>query len=384
MSPRLRRALAAAGAAAVLACTGTASAAPGLLIGVDDDAPKWGERGIEDVAVARDLGLQAFRITLEWTPGEPKLTALDRALLDRAVGVTFGLRLVVAVYGAAAQAPRDAAARTAFCSYAADLVRSYPSINDVVVWNEPNSGHFWKPQYNPDRTSSAPVSYEALLATCWDALHAVRRDVNVIAASASLGNDYPEGRAISHSPAIWYRQLGLAYRLSRRRAPILDTIGHNPYPSSNAESPATAHKGNVAIGQGDYRKLLASFRTGFGGTGQPLPGRRGVSIWYLEQGFQTTIDPAKAALYSGRETEPNLVPPVSAEGERDQATQLAEALRIAYCQPYVEAFFNFELADEPLLSGWQSGLLWADGTPKPSYGAFRRAVADVQAGRVTC
>jgi hypothetical protein len=384
MSPRLRRALAAAVAVLAVACAGRAAAAPGLLVGVDDDAPKWGG-GLADAAVARDLGLKAFRITLAWAPGESRLTARDRALLDRAVGSTLGLRLVVAVYGGAAQAPRDAASRTAYCSYVGDLLRSFPTVNDVVIWNEPNSGHFWRPQYNPDRTSAAPVAYEALLAACWDTLHAVRRGVNVIAASASLGNDFPEGRAVSHSPAIWYRELGIAYRLSGRRLPILDTIGHNPYPSSNAEAPSTAHgAGSVAIGEGDYRRLVAALQTAFAGTDQPLPGRRGVSIWYLEQGFQTTIDPAKASLYSGRETEPNLVPPLATAGVRDQATQLADALRVAYCQPYVGAFFNFELADESILSGWQSGLLWADGSPKPSYSAVRQAIADVEAGRVSC
>ena len=55
----------------------------------------------------------------------------------------------------------------------------------------------------------------------------------------------------------------------------------------------------------------------------------------------------------------------------DQATQVTDALRVAYCQPGVAAFFNFEIADEPSLDGWQSGLLWTDGTPKPSYDAFK-------------
>jgi hypothetical protein len=369
--------LAAACAALACACP-RAVAAPGLLIGVDDDGPKWGQRGGLDLAVARDLGLGAIRITMSWSPGESQLTPLDRQLLDRAIGATFGLRVVVAVYGSPDVAPRDAASRTAFCSYAADLVHRYPTINDVVIWNEPNSGRFWRPQYNPDRTSAAPVAYEALLATCWDALHLVRRSVNVIAASASLGNDFPEGRTISHSPAIWYRQLGLAYRLSGRRTPIFDTIGHNPYPAGNTESPAATHPSSPVIGEGDYARLLASLRAGFAGTSQPLPGSGGVSIWYLEQGFQTTVDPAKASLYTGRETERHLLAPAAA------AAQLGAAMDLAFCQPYVGAFFNFELADEPLLSGWQSGFLWADGTPKPSYGAVKQAIADVNAGRVDC
>ncbi|MDQ2983786.1 MAG: hypothetical protein M3R70_07680, partial [Actinomycetota bacterium] len=59
-------------------------------------------------------------------------------------------------------------------------------------------------------------------------------------------------------------------------------------------------------------------------------------------------------------------------------------LRLAYCQPYVGAFFNFLLRDESHLAGWQSGPLWADGTPKPSYAAFKQAIADVSSKQVDC
>jgi len=117
----------------------------------------------------------------------------------------------------------------------------------------------------------------------------------------------------------------------------------------------------------------------FRGTAQPLPGQRGVTIWYTEDGFQTTVDPAKAGLYDGQETDPFAV---AADGAH--AAQLAEAVRLAYCQPAVGAFFNFELADERALAGWQSGVLWADWTPKPSYGAFKQVIAEVAARSVDC
>jgi hypothetical protein len=42
------------------------------------------------------------------------------------------------------------------------------------------------------------------------------------------------------------------------------------------------------------------------------------------------------------------------------------------------------LEDEQSLGGWQSGLLWADGTRKGSYGAFKSAVAEVNSGNVDC
>src|SRR5207302_11058629 len=97
------------------------------------------------------------------------------------------------------------------------------------------------------------------------------------------------------------------------------------------------------------------------------------TIWYLAQGYQTAPDPAKASLYTGTETDAAPVPAWSpADGADpgdgpgiDQATQLQDAIAIAYCQPAAGAHFNFHLTDERDLAGWQSGVYWADGTPKP-------------------
>jgi len=231
-------------------------------------------------------------------------------------------------------------------------------VNDVVVWTEPNSGRFWRPQ------QGAPAAYEALLARCWDVLHALRPTVNVIAASA------PHSK-----PAAWYRGLGAALRASGRMLPILDTVGHNAYPARSDERPDAVHR-NGSLDEGDYAGLMQALHAAFDGTSQPVPGERGVTIWYMEDGFQTAVDPGRADEYRGVETDRHL--------STDQGAQLAAAVREAYCQPAVGAFFNFQLADERDLGGWQSGVLWADGTPKPSYAQFRQAVWDVDLGAVAC
>jgi len=381
-----------------LACllTGPARAGQGLLVGVADDTLKWSDKPTAQRALtySRDLGLRAVRVTVPWTPGQTRLGVLDRQPVDRMILATWGggLRVVLAIYGKADDAPQTDAQRDAYCQFVAGLLHRYPGVHDVVIWNEPNSSRFWRPQFAANGTSMAPAAYEALLARCWDVLHAARPGVNVIAASAPRGNDNPGASSnVSHSPVNFYRKLGRAYRQSGRRLPILDTVGHNPYPVTNAERPWTRHPGSTTISQGDYGKLMAVLQEAFGGTAQPIPGRRGVTIWYMEQGFQTTVDAAKTALYRGRETDRQLLPPffslaaaVTAGLAPDQATQLSDALQLAYCQPAVGAFFNFELADETNLAGWQSGLLWSDLTPKPSYVAFRTAVRRVGSGRVDC
>jgi hypothetical protein len=389
-----RTLIACAGLACALA--GTARAGPGLLVGVADDTLKWSDKptGQRALIYTRDLGLRAIRVTVPWSPGQPRLGVADRRPVDRMILATWGggLRVVLAVYGRAVDAPLTYSQRDTYCQFVASLLHRYPGVHDVVIWNEPNSSRFWRPQFTPDGTSLAPAAYEALLAHCWDVLHAARPGVNVIAASAARGNDNPAASSnVSHSPVNFYRKIGQAYRASGRRLPILDTVGHNPYPVTNAERPWTRHPGTT-ISEGDYGKLIDVLQDAFGGTGQPLPGQRGVRIWYMEQGFQTTVDPAKAAFYRGRETVPQLLPPFFARaaagaGTRlapDQATQISDALQLAYCQPAVGAFFNFELADETSLGGWQSGLLWSDLSPKPSYVVFRSAVRRVASGRVDC
>jgi hypothetical protein len=384
--------------ACAFACllAGSVRAAPGLLVGMDDDTLKWAEKpqAHSTLAYARDLGIRAVRVTVQWHPGQTRLGVDDRIPVDRMILATWAaqFRVVLAVYGRAVDAPQTDAARDAYCTFVGSLFRRYPGVVDVVIWNEPNKGRFWQPQFDAAGQSVGPAQYEALLARCYDVLHRTRPNVNVIAASSPRGNNRPSlSVSASHSPVEFYRKLGEAYRASGRTAPIFDTIGHNPYPTTNAERPWARHVGGT-IGEGDYDKLMAVLTEAFGGTGQPVPGQGRVSIWYMEQGFQTTIDPAKASLYRGTENDKHALPPWllrttagTATGlAADQATQLTDAVSLAYCQPGVAAYFNFEIADEPNLAGWQSGLLWADGTPKPSYQPFKDAVRRIAQHNVDC
>jgi hypothetical protein len=270
---------------------------------------------------------------------------------------------VLQVGGAGSPPPVAAADRRAYCAYLASVLRTHPSIRDVVVWTEPNQPTFW-----PVPNARAYVS---LLARCWDAAHAVRADANVVASTG------PHARIPGAvAPASWYAQLGAAYRASGRHKRLFDTLGHNVYPDTPDEPAAARHPG-PSIDEGDYDRLMAVLSSAFRGTGQPLPGRGGVTIWYLEDGFETTVGDHLAA-YTGSEIVSLLLSP------EQQASQLDAAIRLAYCQPYVGAFFNFQLADDSSLAGWQSGLLYADGVPKPSYDVFRGAAAAAHSGTISC
>jgi hypothetical protein len=386
-----------------MAAAGTGQAfGTGFLVGVAEDAPKWTPPAgypSSEASEARALGIKSFRITVPWAAGQTQLSTTTVSELNRAVSLLGPeFRLVLAVYGTPKSAPQDDAARGQYCAYVRDLVARYPRVNDVAIWNEPNTW-FWQPQFNPDGTSASPGAYGELLARCYDVLHGFRPEINIIAPVLSpSGNNNPAGSSPSHSPDRFIRELGAAYRANGRTQPLFDTVGHHVYGASTAERPWLTHFGG-RISEGDWGKLMQSLATAFSGTAQPLPGQcfatRCVYIWYLEGGWQTQIDANKAALYVNTELTPNVIPD-SAGGEPespppegtspapDQATQVLDAVRLAYCEPYVKAFFNFHLWDEQALGGWQSAPFWYDRTKKDSYDAFKQAFGEANAGTIDC
>jgi hypothetical protein len=369
-------------ALAFFACAVFASpalAGRGFFFGVNDDSMKWSNSPDAVAAAGNDLGVRAFRLTLPWTRGQRTLAGSNLQSFDRVVAARGTQRIVLNAGWLGANTPVTASQRVQFCGYLRGTLVRYPQIRDVVIWNEVNKSMFFRPQYTRSGKPASPGLYEKLLATCYDTLHALRgKRVNIITSVSPRGNNDPHAASnVSISPVTFIRELGRTYRASRRHKPLFDTWGQNAYGTSYTEPVAKRHAGGT-ISEGDYGKLLATLSAAFRGTAQRLPSAAGpVRIWYLETGFQTTVDPAKQSLYHGNEN-------VSVLSPRAQAQQLAAAIKLAYCQPAVQALFNFELADDSALSGWQSGLLWADWTPKPSYAAVRAVALAADAGTLRC
>jgi len=377
MLESMRSALRRAGCGLLVFCAllapARALAAPGLLVGIDDDTAKWLVRPNGLHSVYRDLGVGAVRVSIPWKRGQTRPTKLQQVYLHR-VGLLIGLgeRVVLAVYGTPSQAPTTVRWRDQYCGFLAHITRRLP-VHDVVIWNEANSGTFWP-------RSAGAASYEQLLAQCWDALHTRASRMNVISSTAA-----------KHDPIGFTAEVGYTYRRSGRMRPIVDTFGHNPYPDNSAEAPWRTHDAaSLTVGQGDLATLLSAYDSAFSGTTQPTPGMGTTTVWYLEDGFQTEVPSALAHLYHGTENDHGIVPAL-APGESgalhigpDQATQLRDAVLLAFCQPAVGALFNFELIDESRLGGWQSGLLWRNGTQKPSYAPFKQTLADIAAGQIGC
>ncbi len=373
--------LAAFSAVAALVAPGLATAGPGLVVGaVEDDvrAPTLIEAEAR-MTEFRVSGFRAVRVTSYWTPGLTRPTDDELRVLRNVgdAGLRNGVRVYVTVMSPGSRTtPVTDEARAEFASYAAAIVRAVPSLEHVIVANEPNLNRFWLPQFGIDGTSAAPGAYLALLAQTYDAVKAVSSDVRVYGGALSpRGSDRPGGARPTHSPTVFIQQLGVAYRASGRDRPVMDAFVIHPYADNSSQSPATAHPNTTTIGIADYGKLVALLGQAFDGTAQPgseLP------IFYGEFGVESEIPAGKASLYTG--AEPATTRPVN---ESTQAAYYEAALALAFCQPTVDGMLLFLSRDERARPGWQSGIHYVDGTPKTSRARVTESLDRTAGGSIT-
>ncbi len=335
----------------------------------------------QDAAVAQSqmekadrAGFNTIRLTQMWTTGERTLGAGDAAALGNALKAASAsdIRIVLSIYPVGSSVtPTDAAARSDFAAFAADIARRFPDLRDVIVGNEPNINRFWLPQFGSNGEDVAATAYEQLLAATYDALKLVDRDVIVYGgALAPRGSDRLNTGRDTHSPTAFIADLGAAYTASGRKQPIMDAFAIHPYPETSTTGAGLAHPKTTSIGLADHAKLVVLLGAAFDGTGQKgstLP------VLYDEFGVETAVPGAKASAYSG--VEPATTHPAD---EATQARIYADALRAAACQRNVLGLLIFHVQDEPLLAGWQSGVFYADGTPKASLPQVRAAVERAQ------
>jgi hypothetical protein len=221
---------------AALALAGPA--AGDLQIGVVDDTAKGAEAD-RFFGQMSDIGLSEVRVTIVWDPAAP-LTIRDQAAIERMLpfAQARGIKVLFVLDLASPRAVgNSAAAAGRFAAFAAHVARTFPTVRDIIVGNEPNQTRFWQPQYNPNGSPAACVAYERLLAASYDALKQVDRGVNVIGIGLSpRGNDSPKaGNNVSRSPVRCLRDIGAAYRGSARRQPIMDELSFHPYPRSDRD-----------------------------------------------------------------------------------------------------------------------------------------------------
>lgn len=353
-------------------------ASGGITFGVADDAGKYADDGGKwfDQQL-KGANLTEERWTLSWTGGT---TINELPFLQRAApqAQADGIRVELALYGRPAS-NNDA---TQFCAWAAVVAQtaSQWGIHDYIVWNEPNTALYFSPQ-----DSSAPAKYEALLATCYDAIHAADPAANVI----GFGLSPRKGTSTQTAPIPFIRAVGAAYRASGRTKPIMDMISVHPYPNPNSptDSPDVGYRNTDDFGIPNLDRIKQAVWDAFNGTAQPTT-VNGLMIVLDEVGWQT--DTSQYAQYIHDEN-------VRTVSEAQQTQYLLTATQKYFaCDPTIATVNWFLLVDESTRDGkdasgntvgggWQSGLLTAGGagvsTPKQAYTALAPVWAQ---GRAAC
>ena len=347
--------------AAILMLPATAQAGgSSVVFGAAEDrvrSPFAAESELE-MGLLRATGFKAVRVTSFWSPGLSEPTPHEAMVLANigTAAALHGVRVYVSVYNEGSRTtPLTLTARKQFASYVAAIVRDNPSFRDVIVGNEPNLNRFWLPQF--------------------DALKEAAPDVRVWGgALAPRGVDRPNTGRDTISPRRFIRELGEAYRKSGRFLPVMDGFSFHPYPL-NSSVPVDALPADPDhLGLIDQDVLVRLLGKAFDGTAQV---GRGMPILYDEFGIESAIPAEKRELYGG--FEPATTRPVS---EAAQAAAYKRAIQLAYCQSNVAGMLLFHTHDEQGRLGWQSGLVYADGSPKSSLEPVRAAMEAAGAAEV--
>jgi len=331
-----------------------------------------------EMGLLRLAGFKAVRITSFWVPGLSEPTPHEAMVLANVgtAAVLHGVRVYVSVYNEGSRTtPLTVTARKEFASYAAAIARDNPAFRDVIIGNEPNLNRFWLPQFDPLRKGASAPAYLRLLAATYDALKAAAPDVRVWGgALGPRGIDRPFSGRDTISPTRFLRELGEAYRKSRRALPVMDGFSFHPYPLNSSVAVDAVPSDSDHLGLIDQDRLVRLLGKAFNGTAQV---GSGMPILYDEFGIESVIPADKRELYGG--FEPLTTRPVS---EAAQAAAYRRAIHLAYCQSNVAGMLLFHTHDEQGRLGWQSGLVYTDGTPKKSLEPVRTAIEAAGLGTI--
>jgi hypothetical protein len=345
-------------AACSAATATTASAAPGVLYGIQDDAwLRYDYQGslTDRVLKLKNMGVGIVRFTLHWNEvaptkpadaRDPDDAAYDWKAYDEIFGTlhTWKMPVLVTIYGtpkwanggkAANWAPTSATSIAGF-AYAAQKRYSY--IHDWTIWNEPNKAIFLRP--------TSPVTYTArLLNPAYAALHSASSSAKVAG-----GVTAPRAGSGGVSPVAWIRGMGAAHAK-------LDVYAHHPYPVSAQETPFTGGcKYCTTITMATLPRLLTEVHKAFG------PSKR---IWLTEYAYQVN-PPDRFGVSAAK-----------------QAQYEADAARRAYQTPGVDMLIHFLYRDEPNVAAWQSGFLTVKNAVRPALRSFELPLSEVSRKQVS-
>jgi hypothetical protein len=218
-----------------------------------------------------------------------------------------------------------------------------PRVSLWTAWNEPNIPLGLKLQWR--RIGGRWViqsarDYARICNSIYDGIHLtlLRGEKVACGVTTARGNNAPKTRRPSVAPIGFIRAMKAAGLRD------MDAYAHHPYSGDPRREPGAKPRNPKAITLGNISKLIAEVNRLYG----PTP------IWLTEYGYETS-------------------PPDKVFGVTwaTQAFYLRDAYGIARRNPHIEMLLWFLARDEERAIGWQSGLVSATGTRKPSYFEFQ-------------
>jgi hypothetical protein len=392
-----------------------AHAASGLELGIADDGVLFGDQSAAAQAVQQwqQLGIKAVRLHARWVAiaPDPQATAppvgfnaadandplYNWSALDAAVKLLrdAGIKPVLSVTGSgplwgsqvpALGNPRYKPDPAKFADFAYAVATRYrDDVDTYIIWNEPNQPGWLQPQFNCTGhrcTPASPHLYRQIVLAAQPAIKAADPSAQVLIGALAPRGGRPVRRNIMMRPLTFIRALGCVddrYRPLRTgpcrgfRTLRADGFAYHPHGVLRGPSTPDPNPDDAAIA--DLPRLERALdKVGAAWGLRPTHGVR-MNLYLTEFGYQTSPpDP-----YSG-------VAP------RIQARWLQQAAYVAWHDPRVKCLMQYEWRDEPLkqrgvgakaFASWQSGLLFADGRPKPALAGFRNPFwIQVARGRV--
>jgi len=321
------------------------------------------------------LGVRSLRVVIYWHSVAPSPDSATRPNVDATDPGAYDWGQYDALLAAAAQrnwsvlltvsgpVPRWAtAARTdtvtrpspkEFQAFMTAVGRHYGGqVSTWGIWNEPNHPQFLGPQYLKGHRPESGRIYRQLFLAGWRGLRASGNGSDKIL----MGETAPRGSLHDVAPLAFLRQalcLNSSYRRVGRCSNLpADGYAHHAY--TTRQGPFFRPSGHDDVTIGVLSRLTRALdRAAVAGAIH-----RGLPVYLTEFGIQSFPDTLLGV-------------PLAQQPEYDAISE-----KLAYDDPRVASFSQYLLRDDlpgsgkARFGGFESGLEFADGRPKPSYAAF--------------
>lgn len=337
------------------------------------------------MATLQKLGVRAVRVELSWHTVAPGADSVHRPSFDATDPANYnwseydpvieeaharGWKILLTV---TSPVPRWATGNPSghsllfkpnpnqFRSFMTAVGRRYGSeVSLFSIWNEPNHHEFLEPQFNTNGTPASPAIYRSLYTAGYAGLQAA----GLVHPTVLIGETAPEGEAHPRRPVrgtnhnvspITFLRGVLCLSASYRRArscPKLPASGWGLHPYASIAGPfhKPTNPESVTIGVLSRMTSALDRAARAGAIPSHLP------IYITEFGVIGTRNRFLGV-------------PVARQAEYQ-----AIAERIAYSNPRVASFSQYLLRDDIARSrshvGFQTGLEYSNGKPKPLFAAF--------------